>query len=292
MAMENIVSRHETAISRNSDDFVPDRDGGFAEHLLQNAFNAIYHNEVYNCDWDMFWTTHPDAEKHALLRAISGGPVYFSDRIGETNPDIVSKLCLLDGRLLMLDRSACVSEDCTFSDPFSDCAIKIQNAGTCFDGRKLGVVAAFNLTENEQMVRVSASDILELEGTGAYLLYDYRRKEAEKLEKGEAKEVFLEPGDYAYFIILPLEKSDAVLSLGLSDKYVGVLALENTENKENGVVFTVKETGNFMFVSERIPTSLFVNGKNCLDKLIQAGKNVYEVILEPSNEKMMIEILL
>ena len=34
------------------------------------CFNkGCYHNEFYVCDWDMFWTSHPDAGKHALLRA-------------------------------------------------------------------------------------------------------------------------------------------------------------------------------------------------------------------------------
>ena len=83
MAMENILARPATAVSRNSDDFVPDKEeGGFAEHLLQNAYNALYHNELYCCDWDMFWTMHKDAVKHSLLRAVSGGPVYVSDKPG------------------------------------------------------------------------------------------------------------------------------------------------------------------------------------------------------------------
>ena len=43
MAMENILSRQNSAVSRNSDDFVPGRKNGFAEHLLQNAYNALYH---------------------------------------------------------------------------------------------------------------------------------------------------------------------------------------------------------------------------------------------------------
>ena len=54
MAMENILARPSSAVSRNSDDFLPAKEESFAEHLLQNAYNAVYHNEVYCCDWDMF----------------------------------------------------------------------------------------------------------------------------------------------------------------------------------------------------------------------------------------------
>ena len=44
MAMENILGRPASGMSRNSDDFVPDNPTGFAEHLLQNSYNALYHN--------------------------------------------------------------------------------------------------------------------------------------------------------------------------------------------------------------------------------------------------------
>ena len=42
MEPENIWNRTITAISRNSDDFMPNNKSGFAEHLLQNAYNALY----------------------------------------------------------------------------------------------------------------------------------------------------------------------------------------------------------------------------------------------------------
>ena len=51
MAMENILSRPTSAISRNSDDFMPNKENGFVEHLLQNAYNSVYHDELYYCDW-------------------------------------------------------------------------------------------------------------------------------------------------------------------------------------------------------------------------------------------------
>ena len=99
MAMENILSRPTSAISRNSDDFMPNKENGFVEHLLQNAYNSVYHDELYYCDWDMFWTKHEDAVKHSLLRAISGGSIYVSDQIGDTNPDVLKPLAYHNGEI-------------------------------------------------------------------------------------------------------------------------------------------------------------------------------------------------
>lgn len=105
MAMENILGRPGSAISRSSDDFVPDAPDGFAEHLIQNLYNAPYHGYFYYCDWDMFWTCHADGEKHAALRAVSGGPIYCSDRVGETKTQVLEPLAYRDGRILRMERS-------------------------------------------------------------------------------------------------------------------------------------------------------------------------------------------
>ena len=106
---------------------------GFAEHLLQNAFNALYHNELYCCDWDMFWTAHKDAVKHSLLCAVSGGPIYVSDRIGSTNPEVLKPLVYPDGEILSMDRSAKPTEDCVFTDPLSGKVLKLQNTASYGD---------------------------------------------------------------------------------------------------------------------------------------------------------------
>ena len=46
----------------------------------------------------MFWTSHEDAQS-AVLRAISGGPVYFSDPVGTTDPARVWPMIYRDGRI-------------------------------------------------------------------------------------------------------------------------------------------------------------------------------------------------
>ena len=67
MSMEQILARPSSAVSRSSDDFFPDRESGFPEHLLQNAYNTLYQDMLYYCDWDMFWTDHKDSVKHSLF---------------------------------------------------------------------------------------------------------------------------------------------------------------------------------------------------------------------------------
>ena len=103
MGQAEYLGRYVTGISRSSDDFYPQRLEGFRSHALQNVYNSYFHGPVYWCDWDMWWTKHKTAVQSAVLRAISGGPVYVSDKVGETDPERLQPLMTADGRLLICD---------------------------------------------------------------------------------------------------------------------------------------------------------------------------------------------
>ncbi len=47
MASENIWHRPQSAVSRSSDDFVPQEPHGFQEHALQNGYNSFFHGPLY-----------------------------------------------------------------------------------------------------------------------------------------------------------------------------------------------------------------------------------------------------
>ena len=228
MAMENILARPTTAISRNSDDFCPDNEGGFSEHLLQNAYNSLYHNELYCCDWDMFWTMHKDAEKHSLLRAVSGGPVYVSDKPGATDPNVLKPLRYRDGELLMMDRAAKPTEDCVFTDPLTNGVLKLHNIAS-YGEKKAGGIAAYNLTDKKQFLSFAPADIPDLDQADTYLVYDYFGKKVKTLGRYEKYEDTMEAGGYGWFVILPVGKNGTCL--GLLDKYAGFMAVESIYEK-------------------------------------------------------------
>ncbi len=103
MGQAEYLGRYATGMTRSSDDFFPKRLDGFRSHVLQNAYNSYFHGPIYWCDWDMWWTKHPTAVQSAVLRAVSGGPIYVSDKIGETEAQQLAPLMEKDGRLLMCD---------------------------------------------------------------------------------------------------------------------------------------------------------------------------------------------
>ncbi len=103
MGQAEYLNRFTTGVTRSSDDFYPGRMDGFRMHALQNAYNSFFHSPLYWCDWDMWWTRHITATQSGVLRAISGGPVYVSDKVGQTDISQLLPLMEADGRLLQCD---------------------------------------------------------------------------------------------------------------------------------------------------------------------------------------------
>ena len=106
MAPEDYWHRPSSPITRSSDDYLPHNPDSLGEHLIQNAYCALLMGELYHCDWDMFWTEHPHARVHAVLRLLSGGPVYCSDACGHTDAAVLRDLLAEDGTLPRPDEPA------------------------------------------------------------------------------------------------------------------------------------------------------------------------------------------
>lgn len=284
MAMENILSRPISCISRNSDDFVPKDEENFIEHLLQNAYNGLYHDNIYVCDFDMFWTKHPDAKKHALLRAISGGPVYCSDPIGESIYEEIMPLVYNDGRLLRMDRCAKPTIDCIFNSPLDKQVLKLTNI---YNGT--GAVAAFHTGKKSEIIstKISPSDIYDLDGDvfGAYLWFE---RKYIQVYKNESINVNIN-SDNGYALILFIPVEDMITPIGLINKYISTHAIYSSITENMKKIITLKEGGIFAFHSESRPICVSVNGIDLTDKLVKED-NFYIIDLSEYKDEVSIHI--
>lgn len=120
----NLHNRPYSALVRSSDDFYPDKKGSFKEHLIQNVYNAVFLRNLYYCDFDMWWTANESAADSSALRAISGGPVYVSDKVGDTNGEYLKSLIDENGVIPLFESVAVPTPDCLFG---YDKTLKVQN---------------------------------------------------------------------------------------------------------------------------------------------------------------------
>ena len=140
--IENIYHWNSTAVARASDDFYPSDKASHYAHITACAYNGLFLSPLVIPDYDMFQSNHGASNAHAIARAVSGGPVYVSDKPGKHDFEILRRLVLSNGRVLRAKQPARPTLDCLFNDVTSDCtsALKLwtRNAFS-------GLVAVFNV---------------------------------------------------------------------------------------------------------------------------------------------------
>lgn len=163
-----MYSREHTLVVRNSDDFFPNKEGGFKNHITQNVYHAVFNDDLCCCDFDMWWTNHVEARQSIVLRMLSGGPVYISDEVGETNEKYLKQIMAENGKIIRCENAPKPTADCLFG---YDKVLKIYN--------KLGdkyIVGIFNLSDKEEKVSFKLSDIYESGSFDAELYFAKEKK--------------------------------------------------------------------------------------------------------------------
>ncbi|EFJ39616.1 hypothetical protein VOLCADRAFT_100756, partial [Volvox carteri f. nagariensis] len=139
---ENVYRMTATAVARASDDFYPRDPASSHPHIAACAFNSLFLGALLQPDWDMFHSKHPAARLHAAARAVSGGPVYVSDKPGEHDFSVLHSLVLPDGSVLRCTQPGRPTRDCLFVDVLRDgkSLLKVWNSNPV-----TGVVGVFHL---------------------------------------------------------------------------------------------------------------------------------------------------
>ena len=246
MPSECMFHRPKSAVSRCSDDFMPESREWFSKNILQCSYNGLLQGQFYINDWDMFWTDDEQARKNSLCRAISGGPIYVSDKLGRTRPEILQPLALANGRILRPDNSAKPTKDCLTVDPLtSKKPFKIFNrVGDA------GLVAAFHIDAEASFVEGFVSpDDAEL-SKKKHVSYEYFSGKCRVLAPEERVSLKLESrDDFRLFTFVPYAE---ITHFGRLDKMIGIKAIEQID----GDTVTLLEGGKIGFYCEK-PVRVF-----------------------------------
>lgn len=184
----NTFSRTHSSVIRSSDDFYPDKPDSLRNHIEQNVYNALFYNDLFYCDFDMFCSKHLRAKQNAVLRAISGGSFCITDELGESSCEFILPFVDESGKKIRFDNCARPTRDCIFG---YDKAIKVFNTY----GQN-GAVAVFAF-EDETTVHLSASDFM---GDRTYKVRSVLSEQDFILRCGESFDITLSPFDCDIFI--------------------------------------------------------------------------------------------
>ncbi len=266
MSLEGAFNWRFSNLARNSNDYEPDSPQNAKEHVYQNAYNAYWTANFAYPDWDMFQSHDPSAEFHAVARAISGGPVYFTDEPGKERPEILRRLAFSDGRLLMLDEPGQVTRDLLLTDTGLE-AVPLKLFGRISRPEmNTGMIAAFNVNKSAQRVAgaISAADVDGLIGAdknaAAARVAVYRRSDERVSVLDAARPtlpVLLNGNGFDLFTLAPIEQGIAVF--GLLDKYMGAAAIISVSRQRNQFVVRLREAGDFGAWMEFAPAKVELN---------------------------------
>ena len=241
-ASEDIWNRAVSPISRCSGDFKPENKAWFTQHILQCAYTSLFQGQFYWCDWDMWWTDDGQGAKNSLMRAISGGPIYVSDKIGRSKKELLMPLCLESGKILRCDKPAIPTADCVTIDPTtSGKAMKLQNTVG-----EYGIMAVLNLDADEKPVSTTIRG-QQIDGFEAdeYVVYEHYSKEIRILKKDASFDLTLtSPDEYKLFIFAPLHNGFA--AIGRTDKFISPKTIRYVHKED----IVLEEDGPYAYVKD------------------------------------------
>ena len=247
MAPENVWNRSASPLSRSSDDYTPTIPGSIVEHLLQNCYDNVWQGDLYLGDWDMFWSDHEENEYSAMLRVLSGGPVYVSDPLGHTNPDIIRKLISEDGSLLHCDAAARPAYDGLTRDLLrSGDILKIYN--TCGKDGYLGCFT-WDLPGNETTGMIRWVDIPAGQKPDSWLVYDRETDSIGRCGKEETYGLRMRSRDSKILALIP-EESDITV-IGIREKYIPGAAIDQVVKAGSLCHIRLNSCGTLVFSTEK-----------------------------------------
>lgn len=251
-AQETWYGSPGSSLIRSSIDFFPERPESHGNHLYTNAQVGVWFGEFMQPDWDMFQSGHEWGPFHAAARALSGGPLYVSDRPDCHDFELLSRLVCADGTVLRADGPARPTLDTLCHDPTrEDLLLKIWNR--CGKAGVLGVFHAQYAAAGPGRAlsgEVSPSDVPGLVGT-RFACYRQGAIGVERMTARDRRLVTLGQGGYAIFTFCPIEAGFAVV--GLADKLNGAAAVTAESRSEGRVELDLRDGGALLAYSERPP---------------------------------------
>ena len=257
-AQETFYGSPRSTLTRTSIDFFPRRPETHAAHLYANASVGLWFGQFMQPDWDMFQSGHEWGAFHATGRALSGGPVYVSDKPGEHDAKLLRTLVCSDGSVLRADGPGLLTADTLCADPTRErVPLKIWNR--C--GRT-GLVGAFHaLYAGGRAEQVSGvvrvADVPGLEGE-RFACYRFQRAELSELDPTSALPFSLGEREFELFWLAPIEQGLAVL--GLADKLNGPAALRALQVRTEMCQIALADGGELLAWADRAPRSVEAAG--------------------------------
>jgi raffinose synthase len=255
---EMLYAAKDSTLVRSSIDFWPDRPESHGLHLWSNAQFGVWFGEFAHADWDMFHSAHAWAGLHAAARAVSGSPVYVSDKPGQHDFALLKKLVTSDGHVLRAREVGRPTLDCLFDDPTREpVLLKVFNLNVSG-----GVIGVFHCRYDpasalELTGLIRASDVYGLPGE-RFAIYAHYQGTLRAVVRDEPVPVTLGEGEAEVFTVVAIERG--IAAIGLADKLNSGGAIVHAGFRGDQYELELRDGGECLLFAERTPSAAYVNG--------------------------------
>lgn len=197
----DIMNNTSLGLERNSGDYAPDNPKDLKRFLMENIYNSLYHSKTAFLDYDMFLTNRSFPEINAIVRILSGGPIYITDEPEKINKEIIDML-YTDGKILRMRRNLRPTYDVIYQ--LNDSPIKCFND---FNHKYVFLSAGVN-PEGSQKATFQLSD---LHLSGEYIVHDFLKKKYFKMTDDDTLEYSLKYGEFLLLSLYKAKNGQAVV---------------------------------------------------------------------------------
>jgi raffinose synthase len=287
-ANETHLMCRDSTLLRTSTDFWPTIPSSHGAHLYTNAQVGVWFGQFIHPDWDMFQSGHERSAFHAAGRAVSGGPVYVSDKPGAHDFALLRKLVLHDGTVLRADRPGVPTRDCLFRDPTREpvlLKVLTYNGAAALIGLFHCQYHADAAQRRALSAKVSAADAPELGGQDV-ALFCQRSGRLRHLMAGAVVRLRLGEGEWELCALVPIRRGLA--AVGLADKLNSAGAVVARRDQAGVSRLTLRDGGDFVAWCARRPRCVTVRGREVAFRF-QARTGRLDVHLErPGRQSLVI----
>lgn len=252
---EGAYLSHDSVVMRTSDDFFPLRQDSHGLHLFVNSMAGLWWGEFMLPDWDMFQSAHPHGAFHAAARAVSGGPVYVSDGIGQHDAAVLRSLVLSDGSVLRADEPGRPSPEVLMRDPTTEpVLLKVFNRN-----RDCGVLGLFhaNPCPERLAATVSLADVPVLSAQWSYAAWSHRSQQLWRCDLQPDVTVTLAPAEWDIVSFAPIEQGLAVF--GLTDKLNSTGAIVSRQWTGSVCEVLMRDGGPWLAWAQHSPAAMHID---------------------------------
>jgi hypothetical protein len=280
MNVDTVFQWETTNLGRAATDYVPISYHNPRMNTLTNVINSLWFSEVSYPDYDMFMTHDGHPEYFATARAISGGPVYTTDKAGQEKWEVLWPLVLKDGLVIRTDTPGLPVRKNILHDPLIE-GMPLAAFARVGDG---GVLAAWNVDRLERPVKMSLapSDVEGIAGE-RFAVYEHFSGALKILGRDEEFEVKLPGWGIGLYSVVPIK--DGFAAIGLDDKYISAGTVRSMETGPGRARVRLAQGGPFAAWCEEEPKLIKVNGAEIDRGRVEDEKGLLKFMVADDKDK-------